>query len=114
MVGLLEQPELKDTLFECSANALEQAHILVLGETVGAISAVEINKSQRSFKVQFDQSSGGIQTPQTFLLQEPLSLMTGIKTIWDITGSIDEKPEASEVTEGIVTLSGTEEGEIEG
>jgi hypothetical protein len=114
MVGLLEQPELKDGLFECNANSLEHVHVLVLGETVGAIPATEINKQQRSFKVEFAQGSTGIQTPQTFLLPSPLSLMTGINTTWDITGSISEKTEAAEVAEGTVTLSGTEEGEIQG
>jgi hypothetical protein len=40
--------------------------------------------------------------------------MTGIKTTWDVTGSISEKTEASEVAERTNTLSGTEEGEIQG
>jgi hypothetical protein len=112
----LEQPELNgiDALFQCEANALENAHITVLGEAVGAIAASEINKLQKSFKVEFGQSSEGVQTPQTFLLPSPLSLMTGVKTTWDITGSITEKPETSEVAEGTATLAGTEEGEIKG
>jgi hypothetical protein len=116
MVGLLAQPELNgiDALIECEANALENAHITVLGEAVGAIAASEINKLQSSIKVKFGQSSTGVQTPQTFLLPSPLSLMTGIKLTSDITGSISEKVESSEVAEGTATLSGTEEGEIKG
>jgi hypothetical protein len=117
MVGLLEQPEEADDvleLFECNANSLEHAHVLVLGEAVGGIPASEINKPFKSFKVVFGQSSAGVQTPQTFLLPSPLSLMTGIKTTWDVTGSISEKTEASEVAERTNTLSGTEEGEIQG
>lgn len=116
MVGLLTQPESGSvaSLFECTANAFEHAHIEILGEAVGAIPAAEINKLQKSFKIEFVQSSGGKQAPQNFLLPEPLSLMTGVHTTLDITGSISEKPEASYVQGGTLTLCEEEEGEIKG
>jgi hypothetical protein len=117
MVGLLAQPENNENvaaLFECNANSLEHAHVLVLGEAVGGIAASEINKLQRSIKVQFGQSATGVQTPLTFLLPTPLSLMTNVKLTSDITGSISETTGSSEVALGTALLAGTEEGEIQG
>jgi hypothetical protein len=114
MVGLLEQPESGnvDTLFECNANSLEHIHVEVLGEAVGAISASEVNKLLRKFSVAFSQSSNGKQAPQTFLLPEPLSLMTGVHLTSDITGSVTETTETAEVSSLEVALAGTEEGKI--
>jgi hypothetical protein len=117
MVGLLAQPENNENVaakFECNANSLEHANVLVLGEAVGGILASEINKKQRSVQIFFNQSSNGVPAPQTFLLPSPLSLMTGVKLTSDITGSISEKTESSEVANGVALLSGTEEGEIKG
>lgn len=116
MVGVLAQPESGsiDAEFECNANAFEHAKITVLGEAVGAVPAADVNKPQGTFHVKFEESSQGKQTPQTFLLPLPLSLMTGIHLTSDVSGSINEKPESSEFATGETILDGGETAEIQG
>lgn len=114
MVGVLAQPEPGSSkLFECNLNAFEHMHVEVLGEAVGTIGLAELNKLQIKFGVEFKQAAGS-QSPQTFLLPSPLSLMTGVHTTWDITGLGSETREAAEEATSEYALLGVEEAEIQG